>query len=291
VLFAAKRYDDAAEVCKAAIATAKQPKAYQMMLAQSYLEADRHDEALAAVKQIGASDRDELVERLDILILLDAKRYDQALKIAKRAVARAREVEVRQAMTRTLVLIYQRQGRMDLAEKELEKIYADEPGDPGINNDLGYTWGDAGKHLDKAELMVRYALGEEPRNAAYMDSLGWVLYKKGAFDEAAHYLRKATRAQGGDDPVIFDHLGDAYWRLGKEGEAKKSWQQAVALSLKERDEDKDPVDPQTLPRVRKKLEQLKRGGQPAVADVVTRAPATRGAGQAVAEPSSAPASQ
>ncbi len=281
VLYGAKRYDEAVEICQAGIAAASQPQTYRMMLAQSYLEADRCDDALSAVKQIPQSDRNEVLQRLEIMILLEAKRYDEAVRVATQAAARARNDQARMAMTRLLVLIHQRQGKMDLAEKELEKLLDKQPKDPGVNNDLGYTWADSGRHLARAERMVRYALGEESRNAAYMDSLGWVLYKKGDFAGAVHYLRKSTRAQGGDDPIIFDHLGDALWRWGKKDQAKHSWQQAIKLALEEQSEGKDPADPDTVPRVRQKLSQLESGGEPEVSAVAKpparTQPATRAA--------------
>jgi len=291
VLFDARRYDDAVELCKSAIATIQQPRAYRLMLAQTYMEARQYDEVLAVLKDIPKSDRDGLVMRLEIMGLLGAKRFDEALRIAEKAVAGARKEETRLVNSRLLVLIHQRQGRMDLAEKELAKIYAAQPKDPGVNNDLGYTWADAGRNVDRAERMVRYALGQESRNPAYMDSLGWVLYKKGDFAGAVRYLRKSTRAQGGDDPIIYDHLGDACWRLGKRDEAKTCWEQSVALLLKDQAENKEPAEPDTLPRVRKKLAELKRGSEPSVAGVVGRATSTSRPGQAEVKPTSAPTSR
>lgn len=284
-LFSAKRYEDAAELCRSAIPAVRRPAAYRMMLAQTYMEADRFDEALDSLEKMPDDERNEIVTRLELMILLKAKRYDEATRVAKQAVARAQDDEIRLAMRRLLVLVYQRAGQMDQATAELERVYADRPHEPGSNNDLGYTWADAGKNLDKAETMIRYALGEEPRNSAYMDSLGWVLYKKGAFESAVQWLEKAGRSQGGDDPVIFEHLGDAYWRLGRKDQAKASWQQAVELSLKERSEDKDPADPETLPRVGGKLDQLEQGRQPAVADVVGPGASTKASKGAATRPS------
>jgi len=289
VLSNAKRYEDAAELCRSAIVTVRRPQGYRLMLAQTYLDADQYDKALDVLKGIPKSARDNLVRRLEISALLDAKRYDQAARVAKEAAGRAQEDGVQLAMSRLLVLVYQRQDKMDLAEKELERIYAKQPKDPGINNDLGYTWADTGRNVERAERMVRYALGEEPRNAAYMDSLGWVLYKKGDFAPAVHFLRKATRAAGGDDPIIFDHLGDACWRLGRRDEAKQHWQQAVKLSLKEQSEGKDPADPKMLSRARKKLTELEQGAEPTVSDVAGPAASTQQTGAGRGGPSSSSA--
>ncbi len=264
----AKRYDDAVELCRNAMVATDRPQVYQMMLAQSYLEADDYDRALKLLEDLPGRENDELVARFRIMTYLEAGQLARALAVAQKAQAHADDDESRLAMTRLLVLVYQRQGKMAQAEREMQKLYEKDPKDPGVNNDLGYTMADAGHNLDQAEKMIRFALGEEPRNAAYMDSLGWVLYKKGDFAGAVEYLRKASRAQGGGDPVIFDHLGDALWRLGRREEAGQSWRKAVALAEKDQEEGKEPSDPDVLSRVRKKLAAVKQGDEPPVAAVV-----------------------
>lgn len=287
----AKRYDDAVELCMNAIAVERNPQVYQIMLAQTYLEAGRFDDALAVLKGLPDSDDNEIARRLEIMTLMRAKRYDRAEEVAKKTASRTRQDDIKLGMTRLLVLIYQRQGRMDESIKELEKIFSKDPKEPGINNDLGYTYAESGRKLAQAERMVGYALGEEPRNSAYMDSYGWVLYKKGDFQGAAGWLAKATRGQGGDDAVIYEHLGDAYWRLGKKDAAKRSWVKAVELAQKEQDQEKDPSDPETLPRVRKRLDQLEQGGTPQVSEVVGPPPSTNVSGRVEGRPVEAPANR
>ncbi len=88
--------------------------------------------------------------------------------------------------------------------------------------------------------MILQAVEAEPDNAAYLDSLGWVLFRLGRFDEAVVQLEKAA-AIDEPDPVILDHLGDAYqglavssrpgaWRRAAEGfrKAKESEKAAAA---------------------------------------------------------------
>ncbi len=280
VLSDAKRLDEAIELCRNAIASSDEPQMYQLMLAQTLLDADQYDGVLETLDELGQAGQGELVSRLRIMTLLEAKRYDEAVQAAKRSAGRVQGDDARLAVSRLLVLVHQRRGHMDRACKELEQIYEMQPKDPGVNNDLGYTWADEGLHLEKAERMVRYALGEEPRSAAYMDSLGWVLYKKGDFEGAVHYLSKATRAQNGDDPVIYDHLGDAYWRLGKKDQAKASWKKAIDLAKKDLADGKDLSDPEMPDRTEKKLRELSRGAAPSVADVVGKDAASQPAKQA-----------
>jgi predicted negative regulator of RcsB-dependent stress response len=62
----------------------------------------------------------------------------------------------------------------------------------------------------------------------YLDSLGWVLYKQGRFDEARRHLEQAAADRRGVDPVILDHLGDVLYRLDQTAEAVRRWRDALA---------------------------------------------------------------
>lgn len=164
------------------------------------------------------------------------------------------------ALRRMLATIYQLTDRPVLAAQQLEEILAAAPKDPGTNNDLGYTWAEAGIRLDEAERMVRFAVGERPREYAFLDSLGWVRYRRGAWEEAVGYLQTAIR-QGGNDAVIHDHLGDALYRCGRVEEAGEHWRQAVILSEPSSDQTPSPEDRRVRIRAQEKLRQLN-AGQP-----------------------------
>jgi tetratricopeptide (TPR) repeat protein len=148
-----------------------------------------------------------------------------------------------------LSIAYVNLDRLDEGEKELEILFARDPDDPGINNDLGYLYADRNKNLEKAEAMVRKALSEEPENSSYLDSLGWVLFKRGKLEEAAELLVKAAKDPN-TDATIHDHLGDVYFKLKDLPKAKAAWQAAEAAASK-----LNPPD-RRLPEIRKKLESV-----------------------------------
>jgi len=99
-------------------------------------------------------------------------------------------------------------------------------------NYLGYMWADHNMNLDEAETMIKRALEMEPNNASYLDSFGWVEFRKGKFDLALSNLLNAAKTVDHDDPVIFEHIGDAYFKLNRISEALESWQKALALDPK-----------------------------------------------------------
>ena len=79
------------------------------------------------------------------------------------------------------------------SEDILAKVIALDPRHAAANNDLGYSWADQGKNLDRAESIIRLAVEEEPDNESFLDSLGWVLYKRTKFGEA-RLVREGDRA-------------------------------------------------------------------------------------------------
>jgi tetratricopeptide (TPR) repeat protein len=115
------------------------------------------------------------------------------------------------------------------SERTLQHVIELMPDHTGANNDLGYFWTDAGKNLNQAEKMIRKALDNQPNNAAYLDSLGWVFYKQGKFNEAIPWFEKAIAEPDGMEPEVIQHLGDALYRAGRPGEAAERWLQARTL--------------------------------------------------------------
>jgi tetratricopeptide (TPR) repeat protein len=99
-------------------------------------------------------------------------------------------------------------------------------------NYLGYMFADHNMNLDEAETMIRRALQSEPNNASYLDSLGWVEFRKGQFDQALDDLLRAAKTAERQDPVVFEHIGDTYLKLNRTREALEAWQKALSLDPK-----------------------------------------------------------
>lgn len=112
-------------------------------------------------------------------------------------------------------------------EQVLEQVLAVDPTHASAANDLGYNWADAGRNLPRAETLIRLAVREEPDNHSYLDSLGWVLYKRGQFAEAHKYLAEAAASSSNPDPVVLDHLGDALYRINRPDDAAIEWRRTL----------------------------------------------------------------
>ena len=65
-----------------------------------------------------------------------------------------------------------------------------------------------------------------------MDSLGWLYFKLGKYQEAVTTLQRALDIVK-EDPVIFEHLGDAFEKLGDINNALRMWNEALKTGEKE----------------------------------------------------------
>ncbi|MGQ0527201.1 MAG: tetratricopeptide repeat protein [Alphaproteobacteria bacterium] len=119
----------------------------------------------------------------------------------------------------------ERAGNWDLAEKDLKTALKFQPDHPYVLNYLGYAWADQDKNLDKALEMVIRASEILPEDGYITDSLGWVYFKMGQYEDATATLEKAVQLLP-QDPTINDHLGDVYWQIGRKREAHFQWNRA-----------------------------------------------------------------
>jgi tetratricopeptide (TPR) repeat protein len=120
----------------------------------------------------------------------------------------------------------ERAGHYEKAAELLKTAIGLDPANAADSqNHLAYMWAELGIHLDEAEKLSRASLATEPDNGAYLDTLGWVLHRQGAHEEALPHLRRA--AERLSDPVVFDHLGDVLARLGRHTEAIAAWRKAL----------------------------------------------------------------
>lgn len=228
-----KRYGEAAEVFRQAadhpaLGGEGKPQ-FLFRLSQALEMGGNTEAALTAIKEAQTLLPDNpLLTYQEGWIHYHARHWDKAIELFERVIARfPQEKAIVRRCQFSVSNIYVQQGDMRKGEQILEDIYAEDPDDPSVNNDLGYLYADQGKNLEQAEKMIRKALEAEPENPAYLDSMGWVLYKLGKVEEAVTYLEKAVALPGGSDATILDHLADCYHKLGKTEQARELWQKAL----------------------------------------------------------------
>ena len=118
----------------------------------------------------------------------------------------------------------ERSGEFDMAEKLLVKAISLDPKNSDAFNYLAYMWAEKDMHLEQALDYAHQAIEFEPDNGAYLDTLGWVLFKQGKYGEALECIQNALVLMP-DDPTILDHFGDTLARMGRENQALAAWKQ------------------------------------------------------------------
>ena len=123
------------------------------------------------------------------------------------------------------------------------------------HNFLGYIYALEGRDLDLALEHLTKALTIQPRNGYFLDSLGWIYFKKGELEKALVQIQKAL-IYTDPDPVLYDHLGDILFSLKNYDEAKGAWKNSRSLTLNQKgDLGGEMPNPQTL---QEKIEKAKK---------------------------------
>jgi len=182
---------------------------------------------------------DKAIESARTALDLDPERNSVRTYLAQLLVKNSRLAEAEKILQEGLVktpddtvLLYQlaitqdRSGRFDLAESVLKRIIEIDPEHFDALNYLGYSWADRDMNLDQSLVMIKKALGIKPDAAYIIDSLGWVYYRMGQYEEALKYLLEAGKKMDGD-PTVLEHIGDTYEKLGKADLAVKFWSLAL----------------------------------------------------------------
>ena len=130
---------------------------------------------------------------------------------------------------------YERNKDYARAAKIFKTVLTMKPDFPDALNYLGYMWAERGENLEEARAMIEKAVTAEPQNAAFLDSMGWVLYMMGKPHESIAWLLQAvelTDEEMEEDPTLFEHLGDAYFATGDFRNARIQYQKAIKIEAK-----------------------------------------------------------
>jgi Flp pilus assembly protein TadD len=198
----------------------------QIKLAWTYQSAKESAEAIKLARAGAASGGVDA--RINLADILRAnEQYAEAVDILGGVIAEAKAPDWRLHYARGVSL--DKLGRWREAEADLMQALKARPDEPELLNYLGYSWIDRGERLAEAMAMVEKAVAANPRSGAMIDSLGWAFFRMGDFKKAVEKLEQAVELEAGD-PEINNHLGDAYWRVGRKDEAIFQWRRVLTLN-------------------------------------------------------------
>jgi tetratricopeptide (TPR) repeat protein len=264
---AEKKYAEAEKVCKEVLALRSAPpgeddddnslERFKSVVLEEMIkavarqgDADRAIDLIDRVLKNSPNSWVALDLKADVYRIADrnqeaAKFYEEALESVRKAADLKQESKdgMIEEIRYTLSGVYVDLGQIDKAAQQLKALLEKKPDNPTYNNDLGYIWADHDMNLAESEKLVRKAIEHERKlrqklkgklkpeddkdSAAYLDSLGWVLFKQKKYQEAKKYLRDAVAQEDGKHVEILDHLGEVHMALGEKAEALATWQKGV----------------------------------------------------------------
>jgi tetratricopeptide (TPR) repeat protein len=214
---------------------------YVEMLARSG-EKDRARSAAATQVKFGVKNTIAAAEAY-----VQADQFEPALALLRdAAAAKPEELDLQFE----LGSVQERAGDKAAAEKSFLTLLETHPEHAQTLNYLGYMWAESGVNLERAAEMLNRAVTQEPRNGAYVDSLGWVYFRQGKLDLAEKYLTDATRLMP-RDATVKEHLGDVFAKRGETTRALTLYRAALTL---------DP-DGKDLDKLRSKIAELEKQQQ------------------------------
>jgi tetratricopeptide (TPR) repeat protein len=189
----------------------------------------RDDRAAAfrLLDELAAKERSEAlnVEFAKAALLDDTGHVTEAIALLQLALERFPD---HPGVRYQIALTQDKAGLTPASVKSFESLLKDRPEDASLLNALGYSLADRNQKLPRAESLIRKALVASPDNPAFLDSLGWVLFRRGDIPGALPPLEKAYRIF--PDSEIASHWGELLWVSGKQAEARALWARSLARS-------------------------------------------------------------
>jgi tetratricopeptide (TPR) repeat protein len=206
-------------------------------LALAQIEMDKSSTALATLDKA----RQKFAQSFDLefysgLAFSREKAFVEAFRhfTAAEVIAQATDPQLlREGFYFELGSTCERKGDYAQAEKYFQKCLVLAPDFAEAMNYLGYMWAEHGEKLDQARELIQKAVKAEPKNAAFLDSLAWVLFKQKQPQEALTYALKAAELSEKPDATVFDHIGDIYAALKQPEKAREAWRKSVSLEPNE----------------------------------------------------------
>lgn len=157
------------------------------------------------------------------------EKYSEALVLLKTGEPFADTEPVQIEYYSLLAECYSKVGNNELSDKYYENTLAIDSLNYGILNNFAYSLAVREECLERAKAMSRITVENEAKNATFLDTYAWVLYKSKQVDEALKYIKKAIKYEGNKNPEIMDHYGEILLKKGRKQKAIRVWTEAMLL--------------------------------------------------------------
>lgn len=264
ILIEQKKYDQAIARLKEVLKQVPESDKIRFYLAAIYEEVNKPSEAIEHFMKIPAGSQfygEAMVHAA--YLLKQTRKLDEALSVAKEGIENRPDIAQLYAIKASILdekgsfkeaatllergtekfpdnvqlrfflgTVHDRLGNKQKVEASMKAVLDMDPNHVQGLNYLAFTYAESNSNLEEAEKLVRRALEFEPHDGFILDTLGWILYKKGQFGDAVKVLEHAHRSQP-NEAVIAEHLGDAYSKKQLNDQARKMYQKAAEVESDE----------------------------------------------------------
>ncbi len=199
----------------------------------AYLSIDENNSAISTFKS-ALENASKPSFRMKVLLgtsLNQAYRDEESVRVLTEALSHIETEDtsmIVQAYS-ALALSYERLKRYDESERSYETALLYDPDNALVLNNLAYSYSERDKELLRALDMAKIAVAKEPNNGAYLDTIGWIYFKMGNYEEAKKWIEKAVQS-GRESPAVLEHLGDVYFKLGDKDKALHYYEKALQIN-------------------------------------------------------------
>lgn len=195
----------------------------QVKRAQLFARDNDIPAARKLLKELDTQGEEEKVQVLmvEVQILRNANQMQEAMKVMNAGLKRFPD---NTDLLYDYAMLAEKLDKLDIMETSLRKVIKLAPNNQHAYNALGYSLAERNLRLPEAYELIDKALKLAPEDPFIMDSMGWVQFRLGKFDEAERLLRRAYELR--PDPEIAAHLGEVLWVKGQREDAKKFWRDA-----------------------------------------------------------------
>ena len=178
-------------------------------------------------------------------LALQRKEYDDALVLYNEALKHADNDTLRSSLWGAIGDVEHQRNNMKRCYKAYDKALRYFADNAMVLNNYSYFLALDNRHLERALTMISRALALSEKNATYLDTMAWVLYKLGRYTEAKKYMQQALSLDSQRSAELALHYGDILHALGEDFMAKTYWRKAL-----ERGADKEEIERRFLPEKR-----------------------------------------
>ena len=224
-----KWYDKTIKMCDAALALHPDNPITLYVKSKALIEKKDFGQAIIQLKKIVETEPDFISPHYDLakLYLIMGKADNSIEEYKKLALLDPENASVHLSTGN----IYSRQGKTDSAMEEYKQVIALAPDSPIGYNELAYHYAESGTNLDEGLEHALKAAELAPKDAAILDTLGWVYFKRGNFNKASGNLKPAVATRP-NSPTIRFHLGMAYYRNGDLKNALSEFNNSLKISIR-----------------------------------------------------------